>query len=228
VVAERSPVGKRIETARKERKHHEFPIDGFFAFKEEKHKVSIRVLTSREQDRALDLAHAYVQKAASTESAKRDEDLITDAKTAAIISIACRDPTTPDLMPIWPTLETVKEDCSSDQLGVLVRLILEVRAKFGPTPATIDDEQVEIFARMAAAAAGTDVPETVITPLPHPHLVQLYILTAIKLQQARDAAALMVHLTDDEMATLRERKQAAQSEVAQAAESAAEKVLEEG
>jgi hypothetical protein len=194
-VAERSPVGKRIEAARKARPHHEFPVERYFSLGAEVAKVAIRVATSREQDMALAAAHDYVVRmAGKSDSAKSDVDLIHDAKASAIVASVVRDPTTPDMMPVWPTVDVVKEDLSSDQLGVLLRLVNEVRARFGPVDSELDDGKVEALAGMAAALAESNLPDDLLTPLPHPTLVQLYILTAVKLRDARDDLELLSYV----------------------------------
>jgi hypothetical protein len=182
-MAERSKLGQLIKAL--PRKSHDFAVERMFAMGDEVQKIAIRVPRKREQDAALDSARKYVAK--MLEKGEKPEDapeFFEDAKAAAIVAVCCLDPEQ-DMLPVWPTLDVVTEDLTPDQIGVLVRLINEVRAKDGPTPDLLDDERVEAFATMAGLAASTDTPDSLLTPLPHPYLVHLYILTAIKLAAAR-------------------------------------------
>lgn len=184
--AQRSPLGERIHARMRDRHHERVPVQGYFALGHEVAEVAIRVATSREQDRALMGAHAYVvAKARDNEAAKRDDDLVLDAKAAHIVAEMVRDPSTPEMLPVWPSGEMVKEDLSADQIGVLLRLCNHVRSKFGPVPESIDDSTVEAWALMAATLGGTDTPDLALAALPHTYLVQLFILTAGKLADAR-------------------------------------------
>jgi len=181
---ERSPLAKLIKA--RPRKSHVYDVAPFLCLGETKAKVAIRLPYKTEQDRALQGAHAYmVKRANATPSVLNDPEILTDAKSAFIVAECCRDPDRPDEMPLWPSGEEVSQDLTTDEIGVLVRMVNEVRAKLGPTPETIDDEKVEAFATMAALGAGSDVPDEVLTPLPHHYVVQLAILFAVKLAKAR-------------------------------------------
>lgn len=182
-MTERSPLGKLIKA--QPRKTYEFSVDKFVALGDEVYKIAIRVPRKREQDSALDSARKYV--ARMLDKGEKPEDaaeFFQDAKCAAIVAVCCLDPKQ-DMLPVWPNIDVVCEDLTSDQIAILVRLIEEVRAKELPYSNAIDDDRVEAFAMMAAATANTDMPDEILTPLPHPHLVGLYIMTALKLQEAR-------------------------------------------
>ena len=182
-MSERSALGKLIKSL--PRKTYEFDVDGFISMGEERRKVAIRVATKREQDIALAGAHAYVSKMATkTPSFAADSEIVDDAKSAFIVSACCLDPAN-GMLPVWPTGEVVTEDLTADQIGVLVRLINEVRSKEGPVPTELTDDRVEAFITLASENADNDAPDAFLSALTHPYLVHLYVLTALKLRQAR-------------------------------------------
>jgi hypothetical protein len=182
----RSPLGKKIHAAMAKRPSQIFPVQGYFAntLGQEVAEVAIRIASSREQDTALVEAHKYVGKmAGAIESAKHDDDLIIDAKNAGIISVCVRE--VGSGLPIWPSIETVKEDLGSDLMGVLVRLINEVRARIGPIPEELDDTRIEALINAAVMLAETSAPDGIVAALPHTYLTQAFILTALKVDEAR-------------------------------------------
>jgi hypothetical protein len=182
-MSERSKLGELIKA--QPRKTYEFPVDAFAALGGEVHKVAIRVATKKEQDVALKSARAYVARMLERGEKPEDADeFFEDAKSAAIVAACCLDPEQ-GMLPVWPNVDVVSEDLTPDRIAVLVRMVNEVRAKDGPVPIDLDDARVESFATMAAVGACTDVPDTLLTPLSHPYLVHLYVLTALKLQEAR-------------------------------------------
>lgn len=188
--AERSPLAKLIKA--QPRRMHEFPVEGIFALGTEVKRVAIRVATKKEQNAALDAAMAHIAKRAERAPLlASDATIVEDAKSEYIVAACCFDPSTPDMLQMWPTGEMVHEDLTADQIGVMVRLINEVRAKFGPTPDVIDDDRVEAFATMAAVGAPSDIPEEILTPLPHPYLVQLFVLVSVKLREVRAELAAL-------------------------------------
>ncbi len=151
-------------------------------------KVAIRVPTSREQQNAWDDAHVRIQKRAEKVPAvAHDPDIMLDARASSIVAVACRNPAKPDKDPAWPSASWIDEHMSADEIGALLRLVNIVRARKGPTPEEIDDERVEMFAAMAARTSGTDVADVAMASVTHTYLSQLYILTCVKLAEARAA-----------------------------------------
>lgn len=180
----RSPLGEAIKAL--PRRFYEYEVQGYFALGHDVRKVAIRVPTKREQDLALLGAAKYVEKLAEgTPALANDPDVVQDAKSAFIVAACCFDPSSPDMMPVWPTGNVVSEDVTPDRIAVLVRFINEVRAKDGPVKIELDSDRVEAIARAAAVGADTDVPDDMLASLPHPYLVQLYIMTAVKYQAAK-------------------------------------------
>jgi hypothetical protein len=183
-MAERSAIGKLL--AAQPRKTYEYEINGFFAFKEPVSKIAIRVPTKREQDMAMSSARTYVKKyLEKNEAPENIPEFTQDAMSAAIVATCCLDPSQ-EMLPVWPTIDVVCEDLTADRIGVLVRLVNEVRAKDGPTPIEIDDDRVEAMANLAAATSGTEASGELLAPIAHTYLVHLYMLTAVKYVNAMD------------------------------------------
>ncbi len=168
----------------RERKLYEYDVGHLFGV--EALVIKVRVPTKREQDLALAGAHGYVsQLADKSPHLKDDQEILFDSKAAFIVATACRDGADPLKFPAWPTGGFVHEQMTADQIGSLLHIVNEVRSKDGPVKTELTDEQVEAFATMCAINGTSSQPETVLTPLPHYYLVQLYILTAMKLAEAR-------------------------------------------
>ena len=182
----RSKLAEQIRA--RPRKVHVYDVAPFMCMGETRARVAIRIPTKKEQDRALVGAHQYmVKRAGATPSVINDPEIMQDAKSAFIVAECCfeADRADGDVMPLWPTGNEVSEDLSTDEIAVLVNLVNEVRAKLGPTPHEITEEQVEAFARVCSVGAGTTKPDEVLTPLPHYFVVQLAILFAVRLAEAR-------------------------------------------
>jgi len=186
----RSPTGAAISG--RLRPLHVFDVAPFLCMTETKARVAIRMPRMREQNRAIDGAKAHVAKRAKDNPAVAlDPQIEDDARLAYLVS-ACAfeaDRTDGLELPLWPTGEDVISDLTVDEIAVFVYLINEVRAKLGPNPESIEDEKVEAYASMAALLGATDKPDEMLTPLRHAYLVQLYILTAVKLAEARQEIA---------------------------------------
>lgn len=152
--------------------------------------VKIRVPTKREQDLALVGALAYVAKISKeTPSAQNSEELLNDAMGGFIISTAFRSMTEPEKWAVWASGEMVHSEMTSDQIGALVHLLNQVRAKQGPYPDDLNDERVEAFVTLASVASETDLPDMALAKMSHSYLVQLYILTACRLADLRKSIA---------------------------------------
>ena len=164
----------------------EYDIAPLLCLGEKVAKVAIRVPTKREQDLAWQRAHSYVDRLADgRESVSKNTDVLQDALAAHIVAMACRDPARPDKMPSFPDGAALGDVATPDEIAALLRLVLLVKAKHGPSPDTIDSERVEAFATMCAVGADGDGPDVVLAALPHAYLSQLYVLTCVKLAEAR-------------------------------------------
>lgn len=174
----------------RQRKTYEFDVGPYVGLGETVSKIAVRVPTKREQDIALVGAHEYVaQLSAKTPAVKDDPEILLDAKAAFIVAVACRRAEEPEKMPAWPSGGWLSENLTSDQISVLLNLVNQVRAKESPTPTQISEEQIEAFIAMAALASGTELPDIALAGLPQVYVVQLFVMTAMKLAEARKQLA---------------------------------------
>lgn len=153
-------------------------------------RVAVRVATKWEQDLAAASAHAYVQRLAENKpGVLTDPDILVDAKSCAILATVIRDADRPDEMPVFPTGTVVAELLSSEQISSLVALANQVRRVESTTPDGITEEQLEAVIKLCVSAQETELPEAVLAKFSRVHLEQMTILMALRLDEARKAAA---------------------------------------
>lgn len=192
-----SPLAQAI--ADRKRKIHEFDVSGFFGLAGNSvPKLGIRVPTKAEQDEAIRAAHNAATAMRSTESARSDDDIIRDLKTVHILQKCCLDPTEklrPSDQsvyhdPAFPGPDWMSRTMTTEQIGVLLNLVNEVRRVEAPGPTDLDDTTVSVFhdaavnvepGAMADFMAGCD----------RELVCQLFILEAHRLQNALDEAAAL-------------------------------------
>ncbi len=187
-----SPLAQLI--AQRERKVHEFDISGFFNLKGEAiPKLGVRVPVKAEQDEAI--VAAYVALSAATknaDAAKSDDDIVRDLKTLHILHRCCVDPTkktSPAGVVFYdhafPSPDWMRRNMTTEQIGVLLNLVNEVRRIEGPAPSELDDATVDVF-HDAAVNADTSTAADFLAACDREFLGQLFIAEAKRLRDARD------------------------------------------
>jgi len=175
------------------RKVHEFEVHGFFGLGEKPiHKIAIWVNVKAEQDRALAAAYEVVKGLTQDAEARKDEDLLIDAKTTQILFNACRRCEEGDddknRYPAFPSPEWMRKHLTTDQLAVLLNLYHEVRRREAPVPWEIDHAQVMANAKLCADHFGTDLPDTLLAVQSREWLTQAFILLAKEYQDVQGDA----------------------------------------
>ena len=183
------------------RKLHEFDVRGFFGLaNEEMPLVGIWVAIKAEENAALDAAHRRVEQC--NENARKDPDLLGDAKLVEILHRVCKDPTrqAPDGRPydLFPGPDWMHQHLTTDQVAALINLYHEVRKKEGPIMWTIDDELLESIAQQCHQHVGDDVPETVLGNAPREWLTQAFVLLSHKLHVERSERGKVARLDQAE------------------------------
>lgn len=198
-----SPLAKRI--AARERKIHEFDVAGFFKLTGEAiPKLGIRAPVKSEQDAAIISAHmAAAVSTKAVESAKSDEDILRDLKSCHILHKCCLDPTPQTKAngekfwyPAFPSPGWMADHLSTEQIGVLINLVNEVRRVEGPEPNELDDATVDTF-HDAAVQADADTVAVFLAGCGREFMVQLYLAEAKRLADAHGAIATMQAEIDD-------------------------------
>lgn len=196
----KSAVTKAIEALNQNRATEEIEIAGYFTLGEKGvPNILVRVPTKWEQDRAIDLAHAYAKKVAGEGDARKDDDILADAKSACIAWYACRDAEDPKYH-AFPSSEWMAKNLSAEQIGTLVRLVNGVRAKFAPTPLTLDSETLDRMVAQVAEVGATDLPERALAGWPREMLVHAWVLLCMRTASLEDECKTM----REELARLRE------------------------
>jgi len=182
-----------------------FPLTGFLGAGG-KTVAAVAVLKSSVADRddAAWAAHRYVAEGSKragdgATEAKTDPDITIDAKNVELIYRLCRDvdqgsiaaaPNDPSQWKAtqwsaFPGPEWMRKHMTSDQLAVLLNLIIEVKNKDAPDPGDISDEVIEVIAAQCNEHASTDIPESVLSRFSRTTLTHAVVLLSVKLAQAR-------------------------------------------
>ncbi len=178
-----------------EPKLHEFEVNGFFGLAEAPiYKIAFRVARKDEETAAYSAAHAYISKAASgNDAAKSDEDIVRDAKLGELLFRVCRNPDDPKY-PVFSGPEWMRKNLTTDHIATLMNLYLSVRAAEGTGPSDIADITVEAVLELANKHARTDIPDAFLAGMSREYVNQIVILSAVKLDAARDAEAAPICL----------------------------------
>ena len=179
------------------RQYHPFEVQGFVGLGGRVvQTVEFRVPTKADEDQAVGAAHQYArQKCAEDEEARRDPDLLTDAKLVELLFLCCYQPLeqpaegkpAPSKVrypsftggPGW-----MRGNLTSDQIAILYNLLDSCRAKESPLPREIDFEKVETLARLCWASKDTDIPEAVLADRSRAYLTQAFTLLAMRYAKA--------------------------------------------
>lgn len=170
------------------RKAHEFEVADYFGLAGKPiPKLAIWVNTKSEQDKAIVAAHKYVAiVAGESEAAKRDGDLLADAKLVEILFRACRD-ASDTRYPAFPGPQWMRDQLTTQQIASLVNLYNEVAKRDGTGLKELSAAMVEAYASMAADNAGSDMPDVVLAALSREELTQLFVLLSVQWKAQRAA-----------------------------------------
>jgi hypothetical protein len=188
------------------------------------HKIAFRVNVKAEDNDAIDRAHRYVNARMGSEDARKDVDVLTDAKLIAALWAACREvKVTLDELgavvkaeetayPAFPAPEWMHEHLTTDQIAVLVNLYNAVRYDLSPLR-VFDRDLADMLLRAAGGADEESVPTALFAPMTRDALASVLVYAALCLAGSRAALAEAekqpegFRLVDVEMAalTLQER-----------------------
>jgi hypothetical protein len=186
----KSAIVEAIEERAANRPLEAFDISGYFGPGEKPiGNVLIRYATKSEQDDALDKAHAYTKKLAD-EDARKDVEIVQDAKLAAIAWYCCRDATNPKY-PAFPSPTWMYQNMSAAQIGALVNLCNSVKAKHAGLPATLEPETFDRVVTACSELGASDIPERILAGWERETLVSAFVLASMRLRAVeRECAGL--------------------------------------
>lgn len=175
--AQLSPLAAAISA--RTRTLYEFDVSEVFKITD--CKVKVRVVTKAEQDLALVGAHKYAEeRTKAAPQAAKDPDILEDAKAAFIAFAACRDSADPDKFPAFLSPEWMLEHLTTDEVGYLVSLANEVRAKESPSPISISDEMMDGLSELCAQHVSDQIPEAVLAPFSREYLTHAFVMLSAR------------------------------------------------
>lgn len=181
-----------------------FEVLDFFGLVDTKGKPSnmlgMRILSIGEETEAIDAAHktrSDQSKRAgdAKDAAKNDGNAFEAEKNLEALLRICREVNEkgePTQLPAFPGTRWMRENLSADQLGTLLNLYDELKRKHGPIKLDIDDETVEIIAKVLHEHAGDDIPEAFLAPYQRWWLTHFAVLVSTKLGEARRSLDLLL------------------------------------
>jgi len=162
---------------------HEFEVQGFFGLGESPiMKVAVWVNVKSEQDSALASAYQVVDRLTlESKRAADDEDILVDAKTTQILFKACRRAEEGDKgsgykYPAFPSPEWMRQNLTTDQLGVLLNLYHEVRRREAPVTWEISNESVLSLYAICSDYSQSEMATTLLSVQSREWLQQAFIL----------------------------------------------------
>jgi hypothetical protein len=164
-------------------------------------KVWVRVPTKGEQDLALKRAHEYVARIATGEGGealKVDNDLVQDAKAAAILHAAIRgnDPGVEGMHPAFPSVRWIIEKLTADQIASLLSLVNEVRSGEAGGVRVLTPEEIDALVDVISES-DLHSAQVALARFQREALSHLVVVLATRLVAARSAT--VIH--DDAAAT---------------------------
>jgi hypothetical protein len=203
-----SPVAAAL--AARGRKIYPFLVNDFFDLGQKQiFAIGFRVAVKAEDDAAIIEAHKYAHEASKSagdaaEAARKDLDLLTDAKTIEALYRVCRrvdldaaDPTDLDkaketIYSAFATPTWMRKTLTTDQIAVLLNLYIEVKRRESRGRREVTDEHVEKVATVCQAHAGDDVPTAILADYPREILTEIVVQLALKLAEARTSVETLL------------------------------------
>jgi hypothetical protein len=192
------------------RKVHVFIVNDFFDLGERPlHAIGFRTAVKSEDDAAIVEAHKYAfdttrSAGEAGESARKDVDLLADAKTIEALWRVTRrvelDPKDPEdlskaketIYDAFATPTWMRKTLTTDQIAILLNLYIEVKHKEARGKREVSDEHVETIASLCQAHAGDNIPEAILADVPRETLTHLVVLLSVKLAEARTSVETLL------------------------------------
>ena len=157
-------------------------------------KVWVRVPTKGEQDLAIKRAHEYVARLATGEGGeqlKGDDDIVQDAKAAAILHAAVRgnDPGVEGMHPAFPSVRWIIDKLTADQIASLLSLVNEVRSSESGGVRVLTPEEVDALV-LVIANSDLQSAQVTLARFQREALSHLVVVLATRLVAARTAASV--------------------------------------
>lgn len=161
-------------------------VNGFFGLANAPiYRIRFVVLRKQEENDALRAAHSYcVQQASGNDAALQDPDFTLDAKHVEILHRACKEDGSN--RPAFPGPQWMRDKLTGDQIGVLLSIYNEVRAKCGPIDYDLSQESIDAIVKACADASETDLPDLVLERFPREVLSSMIVRLACMLRDARE------------------------------------------
>lgn len=162
-------------------------------------KIAFRIPTLAEDRDAVNRAYGIVRNSCSTDEARQDGDVLTNAKLVCALYHACREVVTKKdaigaeideegMYAAFPAPEWMYEHLTADQVGVLCNMFTAVRAELSPAK-TFDTEAAETILRVTGALPDDNVPAALFSEFSRDGLAQIVVHAARSLAGARAALA---------------------------------------
>lgn len=157
-------------------------------------KVWVRVPTKGEQDLAIKRAHEYVARLATGEGGeqlKSDDDIVQDAKAAAILHAAVRgnDPGVEGMHPAFPSVRWIIEKLTADQIASLLSLVNEVRSSEAGGVRVLTPEEIDVLVTVISQS-DLESSQVALARFQREALSHLVVVLATRLVAARQASAI--------------------------------------
>lgn len=164
-------------------KGYPFDVQGIFGLGHRPvHKVTVHAPRKAEDENALKDAHNRVESfSAGVSSLANDEDLLNDAKAMAIIQRAVKD--SENRLDAFAGVDWMRTEMTGDQIGQMLNLVNEVRRKESGIQHDMTPEKVDAIIQLCVRAAGSDIPERVLSQYQREYLTSLVVLLALRVYQ---------------------------------------------
>jgi hypothetical protein len=195
------------------RRAYVFDVTGFFGpGAREMPRIGFRVAVKAEEDNAIVLAHGYAHQRSlaagdAAESARKDADLLGDAKLIHALCEVCRDvkPVGGEIAPsandaawgiskysAFPGPEWMRKNLTTDHLAALMNLYTEVRRAESPVPEDVTEERVEALGELCRNHAADSIPEAVLAAYPREWLTHAFVMQSIMLGAAKQSVDVLL------------------------------------
>lgn len=186
-----SPLAKALLEAVANRKTYVHDVSGILGLG---HKIAVRAPTKGEQDAAIVKARKYVRELTGEDKeAAEDNDILTDAKAAAIVQAAVRyagEGAAPGMHPAFPSVEFVIRNLTPDQIAALLNLVNEARAMEPGGARTLMPDDVDVMVEAIANTPNLVAAQTVLSNVSRESLSAAFVVVCLKLDAARRVAAM--------------------------------------
>lgn len=135
----------------------------------------VQVPSVADELEAVDAAQIHASKL-TLEATRKDPDFINTAKSVELVWRAFRDDADRKY-PLFPGPDWMRANLTSDEIGALLNILLEVRREHGPDPVVIQGETVQIIAD--ACAKSDAMASNILAGLSREQLTAAFVLLSI-------------------------------------------------